>query len=533
MWAGGYKRVNKTISRARKQTTKMHLFVQAVAFYFSLLLFIPSNAQFYRGALEPRYSRKTPFRQQTEIPEPVFGIGHGARRFNRDKSREDSPSLSPFFGQRREPERRNSGRADGRDYEENGDEFGRRPPHEFGRHEDDEEQEEGRFEPGRGNEFKRPKLPDSSEVRDIFDAERERGGRKEEPPKRRAEDHENEEMDDKEEEEADERKERPRNEENEEEDSHRGHHRDHEEPEEQETETVAETPSKVVGLNMQMVAGVYPKEKKGPEVEDVEKRGGRFVEKPDERERNKFFRKIDQQLEEILVKLRKEAKERSGVTEDEAAKSLSNLTNQPQTLAEKEVEKIKKKEKMVEEKENLSNLNFNSSSSSRLHHLPTPKSLRSLLSPNSQDLAASSLSNLTTQLDHSVELPDAKERLEKTLTRVKSDLARTDDVFTNRTQLLLHPSIRVPMMSLPNGEIPAPVAARVMRENEEEEEKKIKGMEKKKIMKSHVAKENIILERKCHLHDHGTIYDFDFNLNLYYYNHRNARYSVVWNLPSH
>ena len=78
------------------------------------------------------------------------------------------------------------------------------------------------------------------------------------------------------------------------------------------------------------------------------------------------------------------------------------------------------------------------------------------------------------------DLPDAKQRLEKTLERVKTDLARTDDVLTNKTHLLLHPTIRVPMMNLPNGDIPPAITARKMREEEREKkenEVKMKGME--------------------------------------------------------
>lgn len=308
----------------------MRLLLLKVSF---LLSFFISNviSQFYRGELEPRYSRKTPYRQQTEIPEPVFGIGHGIRRFNGDKSSREETPLSPFFGERREPGRRNSGREDGRDYEENGDEENRfggdgggrgrgGRPFEFGRHGSPEDEEEAQF-PGREHDFKRPNLPDPSIVKDRFDTERKekndrRGeGENEEenhqkPSRGRGRPEEDEEGNghkgEEEEEEHRPRRPSPRNKDSyeEEDQSHRRNHRPHHEgptdrerqhhrshePEDQETENIAETPSKVVGLNMQMVAGVYPKEKKGPVVEDVDKRGGRFVDKPDEREQNKFFR---------------------------------------------------------------------------------------------------------------------------------------------------------------------------------------------------------------------------------------------------
>ncbi|EFP10926.1 hypothetical protein CRE_31063 [Caenorhabditis remanei] len=304
----------------------MRLLLLKVSFLLSF--FIPNViSQFYRGELEPRYSRKTPFRQQTEIPEPVFGIGHGIRRFNGDKSSREETPLSPFFGERREPGRRNSGREDGRDYEENGDEEnrfggggrGRGRPFGFGRHGSPEDEEEGQF-PGGEHDFKRPNLPDPSVVKERFDKERKekndrRGeGEDEEenhqkPSRGRARSGEDEDGNghkgEEEEEEHRPRRPPPRTKDSyeEEDQSHRRnyrphhegpdrerqHHRGHE-SEDQETENIAETPSKVVGLNMQMVAGVYPKEKKGPVVEDVDKRGGRFVDKPDEREQNKFFR---------------------------------------------------------------------------------------------------------------------------------------------------------------------------------------------------------------------------------------------------
>ncbi|CAO4379975.1 unnamed protein product [Caenorhabditis nigoni] len=291
--------------------------------YFLFLIFIPTiYAQFYRGELEPRYSRKTPFRQQTDIPDPVFGIGHGIRRFNGDKSSREEQPLSPFFGERREPGRRNSGREDGRDYEENGEDenrFGRnRRPFGFGRHgsPDDQEGRDGPFPKG-DHDFGRPNLPDPSVVKERFDKERNgKNQRREEdgeeenhqkPSRRRERPEEDGHHKDEEEEEEERRPRRPpprskENYEDEEEEgrgrSYRPRHEDSDRPRQHyrgrepdsETENIAETPSKVVGLNMQMVAGVYPKEKKGPVVEDVDKRGGRFVDKPDEKEQQKFFR---------------------------------------------------------------------------------------------------------------------------------------------------------------------------------------------------------------------------------------------------
>ncbi|EGT33231.1 hypothetical protein CAEBREN_26294 [Caenorhabditis brenneri] len=294
----------------------MRLLLLKIAFLFSFTIPIVESRE-----LEPRYSRKTPFRQQTDIPEPVFGIGHGLRRFNGDKSSREEQPLSPFFGERREPGRRNSGREDGRDYEENGDEenrFGRRRPFGFGRHgsPDDEEEEsrDGSF-PRENHDFKRPNLPDPTDIKERFDKERKRGGQErgndgeeenhQAPGRGRGRSEDEEENGHKgEEEEEEHRPRRPqyRNRNGEEDEDQRRNHRPrHEDPdrerqhhwgedEDQETENIAETPSKVVGLNMQMVAGVYPKEKKGPVVEDVDKRGGRFVDKPDEREQNKFFR---------------------------------------------------------------------------------------------------------------------------------------------------------------------------------------------------------------------------------------------------
>lgn len=308
----------------------MRLLLLKVSFLLSFL--IPDVVtQFYRGELEPRYSRKTPFRQQTDIPDPVFGIGHGIRRFNGDKSLREEQPLSPFFGERREPGRRNSGREDGRDYEENGeneDRFGKRRPFGFGARGPPEEEEgrDGSF-PREGHDFKRPHLPDPSLVKERFDKERKdknqrRGDDEEEgqdhskPSRERERSEDQEEDDRKGDEEEEERRPRrppPRNKNSYEEEENEDHRRNfrprHEHPDrprphhdrhetDQETENIAETPSKVVGLNMQMVAGVYPKEKKGPVVEDVDKRGGRFVDKPDEREQNKFFRGSEPEQDE-------------------------------------------------------------------------------------------------------------------------------------------------------------------------------------------------------------------------------------------
>uniref|UniRef100_A0A1I7T7Z5 Filaggrin n=1 Tax=Caenorhabditis tropicalis TaxID=1561998 RepID=A0A1I7T7Z5_9PELO len=296
----------------------MRLLLLKVAFLLSFFISI-AESQFYRGELEPRYSRKTPFRQQTDIPDPVFGIGHGIRRFNGDKSSQEEQPLSPFFGERREPGNRNSGREDGRDYEENGDEenrFGRRRPFGFGRHGSPEEEEERRDGPfqRQGHDFKRPNLPDPTDVKNRFDKERKQKTMKERKVKKKRiiRSRQEEEKDQMEKTMVikDERRprrplhrNRDRDEENEEkEEDHRRNYRprhedldrerehNHRQNKDEETENIAETPSKVVGLNMQMVAGVYPKEKKGAVVEDVDKRGGRFVDKPDEREQNKFFR---------------------------------------------------------------------------------------------------------------------------------------------------------------------------------------------------------------------------------------------------
>lgn len=86
---------------------------------------------------------------------------------------------------------------------------------------------------------------------------------------------------------------------------------------------------------------------------------------------------------------------------------------------------------------------------------------------------------------HLEDLPDAKQRLETTLARVKTDLAKTDDVFSNKTHLLLHPTIRVPMMILPNGDIPPAITARKMREEE-------RKMEEKKTISEKIMEEKIM-----------------------------------------
>lgn len=205
-----------------------------------------------------------------------------------------------------------------------------------------------------------------------------------------------------------------------------------------------------------------------------------------DKNRNMKSQEIDDQLEEILVNLRKEAEE----------KTLKVEMNGQEKKPEEKNQENNQTKNSVDHKELHS-----SNNNSKLHHLPNPKSLRSLLSPNSHLSADSNHSNQTSQLDHSVvmavlrvvlgtnleDLPDAKQRLEKTLARVKTDLARTDDVFTNKTHLLLHPTIRVPMMTLPNGDIPPAITAREMREEER------KKLEEEKELKTKEMVENILI----------------------------------------
>uniref|UniRef100_A0A8R1DX03 Uncharacterized protein n=1 Tax=Caenorhabditis japonica TaxID=281687 RepID=A0A8R1DX03_CAEJA len=269
-----------------------------VAVLLSLCLVQPLSSQFYHGDLEPRYSRKTPFRQQTEIPEPVFGIGHVPRRFGGDPESEKDKSGEdhyPFFEKRQEPGGRNSGAPGGRDSEESGDEFER--PHLFRRG---------------GGGFKRPTLPDPEEVKERFDVERERpeksnndgpeydghdnkkSQRFSKPKNRYDEDNEKEQETDQEEEDKNEARdegrrkgEHQRKDEDREPENHRNWE---EEPEDKK-------PSKVVGLNMQMVAGVYPKDKHGPEIEDVEKRGNKFFRGPGPDSRGPRFRPRDRDNE--------------------------------------------------------------------------------------------------------------------------------------------------------------------------------------------------------------------------------------------
>ncbi|CAB3399063.1 unnamed protein product [Caenorhabditis bovis] len=236
-------------------------------------------ADFYRGELEPRYSRRTPYRQQSDIPEPVFGIGHGERRYPDSK---ESPHRAPFFVgfTRRGHERSSTSREDGRNSMENGDDedfYGRR---------------RDRYGPSKPRRFdedfeKRPEFqrPDSEEIRERFDRERGRDKKEEERPK--------------ESEEPAIKRKSYKKEEPEEEPAYKKE----EDEEEEEDRSNQSKPSKIVGLNMQMLGGLFPRDSRKPEVEDVEDRGkffrGSRHEKPkDESQEEKPRRRQEESAED-------------------------------------------------------------------------------------------------------------------------------------------------------------------------------------------------------------------------------------------
>ena len=105
-------------------------------------------------------------------------------------------------------------------------------------------------------------------------------------------------------------------------------------------------------------------------------RGTKIERRDPDGSRSQRSQEIDDQLEEILENLRKEAEEKSlkvGM-EKKNEDMKENVKNLKSSLEEK---------KENEDQKDLHDKISNNNNNSKLHRLPNPKSLRSLLSPSS------------------------------------------------------------------------------------------------------------------------------------------------------